>query len=99
LHPQTFVPCHFGSELVSCTLKLQQLNELRCHEWVGTLAAEERSILDHLLNELEQDEWEHRRPALARQENLLAHGRAQLAGLQAEHEVLKANTNISLGNR
>jgi hypothetical protein len=28
LHPQTFVPCHFGSELVSCTLNSQPVNIL-----------------------------------------------------------------------
>jgi chromosome segregation ATPase len=98
--------------------KQRQLNELRWRELAGTLAAQERSTLEHLLNELEQDEWERLGPGLrrlhteqaalrdicgelrtqnarlavllARQENLLARGRAQLAELYSEHEVLKA---------
>ncbi|MGH8069234.1 MAG: hypothetical protein ACRERE_29165 [Candidatus Entotheonellia bacterium] len=98
--------------------KQLQLNELRRRELAGALADEERSNLEHLLNELERDEWEHLGPGLrrlhreqtelrkicaqlrtqnallavllARQENLLSRGRAQLAELYSEHEVLKA---------
>jgi chromosome segregation ATPase len=98
--------------------KQRQLDELRRRELTGTLTAEERSVLEYLLNELEQDEWQRLGPALrrlhteqaelrkqcsqlqtqnrllaallARQESLLARGRAQLAELHGEHEVLKA---------
>jgi len=100
------------------TAKQQQFNELRRHELEGTLTAEHRQVLDHLLQELEQEEWQRLRPALRRlhaeqkqlreacgrlrsqnvvlavllerQEDLLARGRAQLAELLSEHEVLKA---------
>jgi hypothetical protein len=98
--------------------KQLQLNEFRHRELEDTLTTEERSRLDHLLHELEQDEWERLGPGLrqlhteqaelrkicaqlrtqnallavllARQENLLARGRAQLAELHGEHEILKA---------
>ena len=46
--------------------KQGQLDELRRRELTGTLADEERSTLEHLLNELEQDEWERLRPGLRR---------------------------------
>jgi hypothetical protein len=45
--------------------KQRQLNELQRREFEGTLTAEEHSTLDHLLYELEQEEWECLRPALS----------------------------------
>jgi hypothetical protein len=46
--------------------KQTQLNALRQHEVTETLPDEERSLLDRLLNELEQDVWERLRPGLRR---------------------------------
>ena len=99
-------------------MKQQQLNELRRREFEGALTPGERQALDHLLYELEQEEWQRLQPTLRglyaeqrrlrevcsrlrsqnivltvlleRQEDLLARGRAQLAELLSEHEVLKA---------
>ena len=46
--------------------KQQQLNYLRQRELEGTLTTKESLVLDSLLRELEQEEWEHLRPALER---------------------------------
>jgi hypothetical protein len=83
----------------------------------GRLTIDERSTLEQLLHELEQDEWKQLRPGLKRlyteqvelrkrcgqlrsqnallavllerQESLLARGKAQLAELRSEHDLLK----------
>ena len=46
--------------------KRRHLNELRQRELTGTLADEERALLDRLRHELEQDEWERLGPELRR---------------------------------
>jgi len=47
-------------------IKQQQLNELLQQAQDGILTEEDRSILDQLLHELEQVEWEALRPAVER---------------------------------
>lgn len=46
--------------------KQGRLNELRRREQEGVLTDEERQALEHLLHELEQEEWAILRPALDR---------------------------------
>jgi len=47
-------------------IKQQQLNHLRQRELEGTLTTEECLVLESLLRELEQEEWERLQPALER---------------------------------
>ena len=54
--------------------KQQQLNELRQREQERTLTQEDESTLQHLLSELEQDEWTTLSPAFTR----LRHEQTQL---------------------
>ena len=62
------------------TLKQQQLNRLQRRQEEDTLSDEERQVLEHLLSELEQEEWVALRPAL---ENLREDQR-QMGGEYAE---------------
>ena len=46
--------------------KQQQLNELRRRDQEGTLIERDRQVLEQLIYELEQKEWDTLRPALER---------------------------------
>jgi hypothetical protein len=70
----------------------QQLNELRQRELTGTLAHEERSTLDRLLNELEQDEWECLGPELRRLDAEQAELRESCSQLRTQNELLAVSS-------
>jgi chromosome segregation ATPase len=70
--------------------KQHQFDELRRSELAGTLTAEERSTLDHLLHELDEDEWERLGPALRHLQEEQAELRDRCGQLRSQNALLHA---------
>jgi hypothetical protein len=70
--------------------KQNQFDELRRGELTGILTAEERSTLDHLLHELEEDEWERLEPALRYLQEEQAELRERCGQLRTQNALLNA---------
>lgn len=68
--------------------KQQQLDELRRRAQHETLSADEQQTLDHLIHELEQQEWVALRPALDRLRHEQRELQDDLSQIQAQNAVL-----------
>ena len=70
--------------------KQERLNELRLREQEGLLTDEERQALEHLLHELEQEEWAILRPALDRLREEQRQLQQECGRLRLQNSILSA---------
>ena len=71
-------------------IKQQQLNELQRREVENSLTAEEEQMLEKLLSELEQAEWQALNPALEREREEQSKLQTEISHTETQNAVLTA---------
>ena len=71
-------------------IKQQQLNDLQRREVENSLTAEEEQMLEKLLSELEQAEWQALNPALERERKAQSKLQTEISHTETQNAVLTA---------